>query len=196
MSGATQGQMNGQIENQENNPVESRQGDEILLGKITSIFGVKGWVKVYSYTDPMENLLKYSSWQVLHNGQRRNFRKLDGKRHGKGLIARLEGIETPEAARLLAGAEILLSRSELPDLPQGEYYWSQLVGLDVYNQQGQFYGKVDYLLETGANDVLVVKPCTGSLDQEDRLIPWRMPEVVRQVDLEAGRLEVDWDADF
>lgn len=176
--------------------VSGKQADEVLLGKITSTFGIKGWVKVYSYTDPMENLLQYSHWHVLLRGQRQVIRKLDGRIHGKGLVARLDGVDTPEAAQLLAGAEILLQRSELPALAEGDYYWNQLIGLQVVNQQGQFYGEVDYLMETGANDVLVVKPCNGSLDRQERLIPWRVPQVVRKVDLAAGRIEVDWDADF
>lgn len=172
------------------------QADELLLGKITSVFGIKGWVKVYSYTDPMENLLDYSEWVLRHQGQALSVKKTDGRRQGKGLVAKLEGYDTPEAARLLAGAEIRLPQSQLPALPEGEYYWSQLIGLDVFNQQGQWYGCVDYLMETGANDVLVVKPVKGSLDRQERLIPWLLPEVVRQVDLAGKRLEVHWDADF
>lgn len=178
------------------NQASSKQDDEVLLGKITSTFGIKGWVKVYSYTDPMENLLQYSHWQILLRGQRQVIRKLDGRVHGKGLVARLDGVDTPEAAQLLAGAEILLHRSKLPNLPEGDYYWNQLAGLQVVNTEGQLYGEVDYLMETGANDVLVVKPCQGSLDRQERLIPWRMPQVVRRVDLVAGLIEVDWDADF
>ncbi|MBE0505824.1 MAG: ribosome maturation factor RimM [Marinospirillum sp.] len=179
-----------------NQLVTNNDTDEIVLGRITSIFGVKGWVKVYSYTDPMENLLDYPEWHLLHQGERKVIRKLDGRRHGKGLIARLDGINTPEEARLLSGAEIRLSRSKLPDLPQGEYYWSQLVGLKVINLQGQVFGQVDYLLDTGANDVLVIKPCEGSLDKQERLVPWLIPDVIRQVDLEAAQIDVDWDADF
>lgn len=168
----------------------------IVLGKITSVFGIKGWVKVYSYTDPMENLLVYSQWQLRLNGQSKLVRQLDGRKHGKGLIAKLEGVDTPEEARLLSGAEILLSKDKLPKLPEGDYYWSQLIGLKVVNLAGQLFGEVSSLLETGANDVLVVKACPGSLDQQERLIPWLLPDVVRQVNLETAQIEVDWDADF
>lgn len=180
-----------------NQPIaEENKAELIVLGKITSVFGIKGWVKVYSYTDPMENLLSYSQWQLKHNGQSKLIRQLDGRRHGKGLVAKLEGVETPEDARLLAGAEILLSKAKLPKLPEGEYYWSQLIGLQVINLDGQLYGKVSNLLETGANDVLVVKACQGSLDKQERLIPWLLPDVVRQVNLETAQIIVDWDADF
>ncbi len=170
--------------------------DEVLLGKITSIFGIKGWVKVYSYTDPMENLLAYPQWILRHQGKTFTVKKADGRRQGKGLVAKLEGYSTPEEAKTLAGAQILLEKKELPDLPAGEFYWNQLIGLQVVNCQGQLYGRVDYLMETGANDVLVVKPIKGSLDRQERLIPWLQPEVIKQVDLESGILSVDWDADF
>ncbi len=175
---------------------EADKAELIVLGKITSVFGIKGWVKVYSYTDPMENLLAYPKWQLRLQGESKFIRKLDGRRHGKGLVAKLEGVDTPEDARLLSGAEILLSKAELPKLPKGDYYWSQLIGLKVVNLQGQLFGKVSSLLETGANDVLVVKACSGSLDQQERLIPWLLPDVICQVDLETAQIEVDWDADF
>lgn len=168
----------------------------IVLGKITSVFGIKGWVKVYSYTDPMENLLAYPKWQLRLHGQTKFLRQLDGRKHGKGLIAKLEGVDTPEAARLLSGAEIMLSRAELPELDEGDYYWSQLIGLKVVDLEGKLFGKVSSLLETGANDVLVVKGCQGSIDQQERLIPWLLPDVIRQVNLETAQIEVDWDADF
>lgn len=178
---------------------KNQQADKaelIVLGKITSVFGIKGWVKVYSYTDPMENLLAYPTWQLRLNGQSKFIHKLDGRRHGKGLVAKLEGVDTPEDARLLSGAEILLSKAELPKLAEDEYYWNQLIGLTVVNLQGQLFGKVSSLLETGANDVLVVKACQGSIDKQERLIPWLQPEVVLQVNLETAQIEVDWDADF
>jgi len=169
---------------------------EVLLGRITSVFGIKGWVKVYSYTEPMENLLDYPVWTLRHQGKTLTVIKTDGRKQGKGLVAKLKGYDTPEAAKLLAGAEICLPEEALPPLAEGEYYWNQLLGLQVFNTQGQLYGKVDYLLETGANDVLVVKPSEGSLDKQERLIPWLLPDVIRQVNLESGILEVDWDADF
>ncbi len=181
---------NNQLAAQENT------AELIVLGKITSVFGIKGWVKVYSYTDPMENLLAYPKWQLRLQGQSKFFRQLDGRKHGKGLVVKLEGVDTPEDARLLSGAEILLSKAELPKLPEDEFYWSQLIGLQVVNLQGQLFGKVSSLLETGANDVLVVKACQGSLDQQERLIPWLLPDVIRQVNLETAQIEVDWDADF
>lgn len=168
----------------------------ITLGKLTSVFGIKGWVKVYSYTDPMENLLRYPQWQLRLQGKLTTIRQLEGRKHGKGLIAKLEGVDTPEAARLLAGAEILVGAEELPELPAGEYYWSQLLGLQVVNQHKQLLGRVHSLLETGANDVLVVRPCPGSLDQQERLLPWLLPEVILEVDLSAAQIRVDWDADF
>ncbi|WP_416886086.1 ribosome maturation factor RimM [Marinospirillum sp.] len=169
---------------------------DLLLGKITSVFGIKGWVKVFSYTEPMENLLQYSHWVLTQQGEERTYKKLDGRRQGKGLVAKLQGIDTPEAAQLLAGAEIRISSETLPALPEGEFYWFQLQGLEVFNQEQKKLGKIDHLMETGANDVLVLKPCEGSIDQQERLVPYLVPSVVLDIDLEAGTMQVDWDADF
>ncbi|WP_114417583.1 ribosome maturation factor RimM [Marinospirillum perlucidum] len=178
------------------NKPNSSGNSEVLLGRITSVFGIKGWVKVYSYTEPMENLLEYPEWILWHQGKSFSVTRTGGRKQGKGLVAKIKGYDTPEEAKLLAGAEIRLPEEALPPLPEGEYYWNQLIGLQVYNSEGQLYGKVNHLLETGANDVLIVKPCKGSLDSQERLIPWLLPEVVKQVDLESGVLQVDWDADF
>ncbi len=175
---------------------DTKADDYLVLGKITSVFGVKGWVKVYSYTDPLENIFSYGQWVLRHQGRDWSVELLQGKRHGKGLIAQLKGYATPEVSRQLSGALIGVPRQNLPPLPEGEFYWSQLIGLEVWNLQNQYLGRVNYLMETGANDVLVVKPVKGSIDREERLLPWLMPEVIRQVDLERQRIDVDWDADF
>ncbi len=169
--------------------------DLIVLGKITSVHGVRGEVKIYSFTDPMDNLLDYTAWTLKRDGEVKQVELVSGRLQGKVLVAKLKGLDDREVARTFAGFDICVSRALLPDLDDGEYYWHQLEGLKVIDLQGQLLGRIDHLLETGSNDVMVVKPCPGSLDDRERLLPYT-EQCVQQVDLAAGEMRVDWDADF
>ena len=162
----------------------------VMLGRIAGVFGVKGWVKVYSHTDPMENILGYSPWLLREATGWREHRLAEGRRHGKGLVARLEGCEDRDQALLLNGCDIAVPRDRLPTLEADDYYWSDLQGLRVKNLDGVVFGTVSHLFDTGSNDVLVVK------GDKERLIPYIWNQVVKGVDLEAGELQVDWDPDF
>lgn len=168
----------------------------VVLGRFNSPFGIQGWIKVYSYTDPMENIQSYRPWLVKQNGEWKPLKVKSIKKQGKGLIAKLDTIDTPEAARLYCEAEIAVPREVLPTLAEGDFYWSQLQNLKVFTESGELLGRVDHLMETGANDVLVVKGDAESIDQETRLIPYVPEKVVTMVDLEAGILRVDWDPEF
>ncbi|MBB3191196.1 ribosome maturation factor RimM [Halomonas cerina] len=172
--------------------------DHVVLGKLTSPYGVKGWLKVYSYTSPMEGILDYDEWVLRHQGGLVRYRLAQGRPHGKGLVARLEGVDGREPAEALVGAEILLPKAELPELDgDDEFYWYQLEGLKVVTLEGETLGRVDYLFETGANDVMVVKGRSeDAIDDRERLLPFLPGEVVRDVDLEAGVMTVDWDPEF
>jgi 16S rRNA processing protein RimM len=167
----------------------------LIVGRIGAAYGVRGWVRIHSFTEPMENLLGYKELSLRQKDGWRAVVIEEGRRHGKGLIAHIAGCDDRDQAEALKGSEIGVSAAELPALPEGEFYWHQLEGLAVYSG-GELLGKVHHLLETGANDVLVVRPCRGSRDQRERLIPWLLPSVVKEVDLTAGRLNVDWDAEF
>lgn len=169
--------------------------DLIVLGKITSVHGVRGEVKVYSFTDPIDNLLDYRHWTLRRGDEIRQVELDRGRLQGKLLVAKLKGLDDREEARTFADFEICVPRSLLPQLAEGEYYWYQLEGLKVINQVGQLLGRIDHLLETGANDVMVVKPCAGSLDDRERLLPYT-EQCVLEIDLDAGEMRVDWDADF
>ncbi|MEN0107248.1 MAG: ribosome maturation factor RimM [Pseudomonas sp.] len=169
--------------------------DLIVIGKIVSVHGVRGEVKVYSFTDPIDNLLDYKRWTLKRDGDVRQVELARGRSQNKVLVAKLKGLDDREEARLLAGFDICVPRSLLPDLTEGEYYWYQLEGLKVIDPLGQLLGVIDHLLETGANDVMVVKPCAGSLDDRERLLPYTA-HCVLSVDLAAGEMRVDWDADF
>ena len=166
------------------------QRDLIVVGKIVGIFGVRGWVKVFSHTAPKEGIFKYNPWQITVAGQKRTVNVLHHQRHGKALLACLEGVDDRDMARSLIGCEIAIERDQLPPAPPGEYYWADLMGLKVVTTQGVDLGVVDHLLETGANDVLAVA------GDRERLIPFVRGQSVVNVDLEGGVIEVDWDPEF
>ncbi|MEC7816354.1 MAG: ribosome maturation factor RimM [Pseudomonadota bacterium] len=174
----------------------TKTSQETVIGRITSVFGVKGWLKVYSFTDPREGILEYRDWTLVLDGKRIPVKLEEGRRQGQGIVVRLKGIDDRELARTYSGADIVVSIAELPPLPDGEYYWYQLEGLDVYTVDGECLGFVHHLLETGANDVLVVRASAGSIDQKERLIPYLPGQAVQSVDLDGGRMVVDWDPEF
>jgi 16S rRNA processing protein RimM len=175
---------------------DSAADELVSLGRIGAPYGIKGWFKLVSYTQPRENILQYTRFTGSLNGRLRLLEMDDAKPHGKGLIAHMRGFDTPEDIRLLTGLELMVSLSELPELDGDDYYWHQLVGLLVRNRSDVLLGRVDSLLETGANDVLVVKPCENSVDRHQRLIPWLPDQVVIKVDLVSQQILVDWEADY
>jgi 16S rRNA processing protein RimM len=179
--------------------------DPVVVGRLTQPYGLKGWIKVHSYTESMENLLalclqKPEGCQIFRAEQWQPVTVEAGKRHGKGLILKLKGVETPEQARLYSGCDLAVPVSALPPLADDEIYWYQLEGLRVVvddPQRGELVlGRVDHLFETGANDVVVVKPCEGSIDDRERLLPYLPRRVVLDINLAAGTMKVDWDPDF
>lgn len=170
---------------------------ESVLGKITSVYGVKGWVKVFSYTQPKENIFNYPSWKLkMPDGSFKQVKLASGKEHGNGLIAQLEGCDDREIAKAYSNCMIMVATEQLPSLEPGDYYWHQLEGLQVVTVDQQLLGKVDHLIETGSNDVMVVRKCKGSIDGRERLVPYLPEQYVKKVDLERGCIEVDWDPEF
>ena len=171
--------------------------DELYLpaGKIGGCYGVKGWVKIRAFTDPQENLLDYKSLFIKDKNSIEPLIFDIGRIHGKGLIAHINGVDNRERAEQFCGKEILLDASSLPELGEGDYYWRQLIGLRVWcicSDRLLLIGIVDHLLDTGANDVLVVSPCEGSVDLVERLIPYKLGDIVKRIDLVAGVIEIDW----
>ncbi len=159
----------------------------VTLGYISGVHGLKGQVKVFSYTDPREAIFDYQPWLV--GPEQKEVTAGEGRRHGKTLVVSLPGVDSPEQAREWMQAEIAVRREQLPEV-DGSFYWADLVGLDVVTTGGQPLGQVAKMLETGANDVMVVR---GGPDGRERLVPFVMGRFVTRVDLEAGRMEVDWD---
>lgn len=167
----------------------------LVIGRVVGAYGIKGWVKIHSFTEPADNLLGYQNWKIRRRDRWEAIEFDDGQKHGKGLIAHIRGVDHREEAELLKGCDIAVPRAQLPALETNEYYWYQLEGLVVYAGD-TLLGRVDHLLETGANDVLVVRACEGSLDHRERLIPWVWGQTIRSVNLEDARIEVDWDPEF
>ena len=161
----------------------------VVLGRIVGLFGVRGWVKVHSYTEPREAVLDYPDWLLGREGDWQRFGLLEGRQHGKGIVVRLKGIEDRDDAAALLGSDIGVDRDALPEAEEGHYYWADLEGLTVVRKDGTELGKVAYLMATGANDVLVVD---GPVE---RLIPFVPGTVIRDVDLAGGVSRVDWEWD-
>lgn len=161
----------------------------IVVGKIGATYGILGWLKIQTFTEFGENILEYSPW-YLSGPDNQDYEEItveDGKPHGGALIVKFPHLNTPEEARLLTGKTISIKRSQLPELKKDEYYWSDLVGLTVKNPQGETLGTVAYLIETGANDVLVIK------GEKEHAIPYLPGSVVLNVDLEKKEIIVDWE---
>lgn len=175
----------------------------VVMGRIGAPHGIKGWVKLISFTDPVDNLLDYRHFWIadgtgLGKGSGKELTKIEideARPQGQALVGHIKGCEVREETRRYTGLELLLPKSALPPLDEG-YYWHQLEGLRVVNLAGEDLGVVDHLLATGANDVLVVRGDEASVDQEERLVPYVTGQVVKEVDLAARVMRVDWGKDY
>lgn len=163
--------------------------EEIIIGRFGSTFGVDGWIKVNSFTNPHEKILEYNNWLIKKDGiwQPVNIEKKQLR--GKHILVKIVGFNSPEVVKIFASKEIVINKQSLPILPKGEYYWNELIGLAVFNKEGIDLGIVTGLIETGSNDVLVVK------QDRERLIPY-LSFVVYDVDLKNKKIIVDWGKDF
>lgn len=160
------------------------QSPYIIVGKIGSSYGVHGWLKIISYTQFEPSILDYQPWYI--DGSDTILNVVDSEVQANNLLVKLDGVDSPEAARLYAGKNIAALRTSLPELQKNEFYWSDLQGMTVINKDGTVFGTVNYLIETGSNDVLVVK------GDKEIAIPY-LPEVVLHVDLEKREIQVDWE---
>lgn len=171
----------------------------VNVGRLTAVYGIKGWLKVHSYTEPAENLFDYHPW-LLKTAHGIKQVEIDEVRpHGNAFVVHLVGVDDRDEAAAFTAVDIAVNRDQLPELDEGEYYWSQLEGLRVITEyQGieKDLGKVVKLFETGANDVLVVQGDEGSVDQRERLIPYVPDQFVLSIDLDKREIKVDWDPEF
>ena len=163
--------------------------DEICVGHVTGVQGLKGLVKVYSNTDPRENIVKYSPWMLKTEDATQTL-DVEGRLQGRLVLAKLAGIESREAAAELIGNKIYIRPEQLPALDEDEYYWSDLIGMQVESLAAEVFGQVDDMMETGANDVMVIK------GDKERLIPFVLDDIVIEVDLANRRIVVDWQVDY
>ncbi|MFK7857578.1 MAG: ribosome maturation factor RimM [Granulosicoccus sp.] len=186
--------------------------ERILLGHITGVSGLKGWIKVHSDTHPRENIFTYASWWLKQGGSWKQVKVVDGRPQGKTIVVQVEGVTSPEQASELVGAKIAVDRTSMPELSSGEYYWTDLTGMQVRTSEDVLIGPVSRLFETGANDVMVVtdereQPESDTAVQtadkgqkgktvREVLVPWLVPDVIKQVDMDNRMITVDWDPDF
>lgn len=164
----------------------------VLLGRIVGVHGVHGAVKIESFTEPRTRIFEYRPWLLERQAGR--FEEVDGASghaQGKGMLAMLPGVDDRDAAAALLGAGIWVSRTALPELPAGEYYQTDLEGLQVLNLEGDDLGRVSHLFDNGAHDVMATRDGSG----RERLIPYVIGRFVKQVDLAAQRIVVDWHKD-
>jgi 16S rRNA processing protein RimM len=160
----------------------------LVLGRISGVFGVRGWLKIFSETEPRENILTYSPWYL--GTSQTAWEVAEGRLHGKSVVARVEGCEDRDCAADLVGRVIAVRRDQLPPSLADEFYWADLEGLNVETLDGVLLGRVGRLFATAANDVLVVE------GERERLVPFIWEQVVKDVDLERRRMLVDWDSEF
>lgn len=169
------------------------------IGRVSTVYGIKGWVKIQPFTETAEAIFDYHPWQLKTAHGVKPVTVDEWRPHGKGYVAHISGVDDRDQAALLTGNTIAVERAQLPALAEGEFYWRDLEGLSVYSVfegRRQRLGRVSKLLETGANDVLVVAPDADSLDQRERLIPYVPGDYIVRVDLDAGELDADWDPEF
>ena len=165
-------------------------GRRILIARVAGAFGVRGEIKLQSFTDPDMAALRYQPWRLVHRGVEREVQGARGRATNKGVVATLPGIDDRDAAEALTGAEVWVDRAQLPAPKPGEYYWVDLEGLKVVNLEGTVLGTVSHLLNTGSNDILSVA------GDRERLVPFIEGDFVKSVDFDTRVITVDWDADF
>jgi len=161
----------------------------ICVGHITGAQGLKGWVKVYSNTSPRENIVKYSPWIIDSGGETQTV-EVEGRLQGRLVLAKLAGVDDRDQASGLIGSKIYIRPEQLPQLEEEEYYWLDLIGMQVESLEAEALGQVEDMMETGANDVMVVR------GDRERLIPFVLGDIVRDVDKIGRRIIVDWRADY
>lgn len=164
----------------------------VPVGKISGAFGVKGWVKIYSFTDPRENILSYSPLYLSRKGDWVEVKVVEGRLQGKGVVMSLDGVTDRDQVLPLVGVELAIAKTQIKPAGKDEYYWSDLIGMSVVNVQDEQLGQVESLLENGAHDVLVVV----NKDKTERLIPFVLDEIVELVDLNNKVIRVDWELDY
>lgn len=174
----------------------SEKAKPIEMGKFGAVYGIKGWIKVHSYTDDAESIFEYKPLLMESKGQFREVNIADWKRHGNGFVAKIVGFDVREEAQALVGTALFVDASHLPVL-EDDFYWRDLVGCQVKTDKGYDLGVVTEIMETGSNDVLVVKANSNdAFGQKERLIPFIDKQVISNIDITGKLIEVNWEPDF
>jgi len=160
-----------------------------LVGKINGFFGVRGWIKIFSHTEPRSNILNYQPWWYLDKDQWKTIEITNGREQSKTIVAHVKAIDNREQAQSLLGLELYIKKSQLPELDNEELYWHELTGMRVVNLDNVELGIVDNMVATGANDVLVVK------GEKEHWVPYIEPFLV-SLNREQRLITVDWDEAF
>jgi 16S rRNA processing protein RimM len=169
----------------------------ITLGKVGAVYGIKGWLKIHSFTDIPEAIFDYTPWSLNLGGKTQSVEVTEWRKHNNGLIAKVAGVEDRDQAQNLVSYEITVKPEELPELPEGDFYWKDLMGMQVITDKGYDLGVVSDIMETGANDVMVVKANRNDgFGKKERLIPYLLEQVVLSVNPKNKQIEVDWDPGF
>lgn len=166
--------------------------DLVVVGYVTGAYGVQGWVRVHPYSEHADALRSAKTWW-LDKPELRDIDRLQVKLHGGDVVAQLQGVVDRNVAEAMKGAQVLVSRSRFPPLDDNEYYWSDLTGLTVENEQGELLGQVTGLIDNGAHPILRV--FSGVEGSAERLIPF-VDQFVKQVDLANKKISVDWGLDY
>jgi 16S rRNA processing protein RimM len=160
-----------------------------LVGTINGLFGVQGWVKIFSHTQPRKNILSYKPWHIQIDEQWQTLEIVNGREQSKTIVAKIKDIDNREQARAMIGIDVYIEKSQLSKLKKGEHYWEDLIGLEVINRSNFVLGKVQNLMETGANHVLIVQ------GKKEHWVPYIEPFLC-EVNIEKQQILVDWDEDF
>lgn len=161
--------------------------DSIIIGRLSSAYGIKGWLHLTSFATPPENIFTYQHWSLRKKSGTTPITLEAHKSHGKSFVIKIKGCDDRTAAEALKGLEIEIPKAALPKPEDGSYYWSDLIGLQVVNLTGQSLGIVDHLFDTGANDVIVT-----TLNKKQHMIPY-IDQVIHSIDLEKAQITVDWE---
>ena len=171
--------------------------EQIILGKVGAVYGIKGWLKIHSFTDETEAILDYFPWSLKLGNKTQTVEITDWRKHNKVLIVKVAGIDDRDEAQALVGSEILTNEAALPELSEDDFYWRDLIGMSVVTNKGYDLGVVIDMMETGANDVLVVKAnLKDGFSKKERLIPYLFEQVIESVSIENKQICVDWDPGF
>ena len=168
----------------------------MLIARIGAAYGIKGWIKLISFSSPKENILNYQTFLTPQGSALIELEIDQSKTQGKGFVAHIKGCDDRNLTQEFTGKDLYINKALLPELNENEYYWHQLEGMRVKTLSGDDLGIVDHLLETGANDVLVVKPDELSVDEDERLIPYLFNQVIDNIDEDLRVIKVNWERDY